>query len=121
MEKRIVWKTDEGWACSQCEWKCPFPIAVTHPTIRSAYDNLALSEFAKHLCTETIASKSTPTRHDKFREKMRILVMRGLKPAAAVEQVLREASVDHRNNPGMLEKARAEGDEFLRRVEEGYL
>ncbi|HZQ67303.1 MAG TPA: hypothetical protein VFA68_02190 [Terriglobales bacterium] len=121
MHRSIVWKTDQGWTCSGCDWGYPISIAVTDSAVRRAYDNLALSEFGKHRCPEKIATQPTPTRRNEFLEKMRVLVMRGLKPAAAVEQVLREASVDHRDNPGMLEKARAEGDEFLRRVEEGYL
>jgi len=52
---------------------------------------------------------------------MRELVMRGFKPKDAAELVLQEVMLEHRNNPEILKQARADADEFLRRIREGRL
>jgi hypothetical protein len=44
--------------------------------------------------------------------------MRGLKPKDAVEILLQEVALERGNNPKAMEKARADADEFLRRIRE---
>jgi len=56
-----------------------------------------------------------------FMKRMRELVMRGFKPKDAAELVLQEVMLEHRNNPEILKQARADADEFLRRILEGRL
>ncbi|MGA8311410.1 MAG: hypothetical protein WB755_15370 [Terriglobales bacterium] len=53
--------------------------------------------------------------------RMRELVMRGFKPKDAAELVLQEVMLEHRNDPEILRQARAEAEEFLRRIREGRL
>ena len=47
--------------------------------------------------------------------------MRGMKPKDAVEIMLQEIALECRRNPQMMEKARADADEFLRRIREGRI
>jgi len=54
-------------------------------------------------------------------ERLRNLVMRGMKPKNAVEIMLQEVALECRRNPQTMEKAGADGDEFLRRIREGRI
>jgi len=54
-------------------------------------------------------------------ERLRKLVMRGLKPKDAVEIMLQEITLERGNNPNAMENVRAGADEFLRRVREGRI
>jgi hypothetical protein len=47
--------------------------------------------------------------------------MRGLKPKDAVEIMLQEIALERGNNPKAMDKARADADEFLRRIREGRI
>jgi hypothetical protein len=51
-------------------------------------------------------------------ERLRKLVMRGLKPKDAVEIMLQEVALERGKNPKAMERARADADEFLRRIRE---
>jgi hypothetical protein len=47
--------------------------------------------------------------------------MRGFKPKDAVEITLQEMMFEHRENPKLMEKARVDAEDFLRRVKEGLI
>jgi hypothetical protein len=47
--------------------------------------------------------------------------MRGLKPKDAVEIMLQEVALERGKNPRAMEQARADADEFLRRIREGRI
>jgi hypothetical protein len=47
--------------------------------------------------------------------------MRGFRPKDAVELTLQEMMLEHRENPKLIEKARVDAEEFLRRVKEGLI
>ena len=49
-------------------------------------------------------------------ERLRMLVMRGLKPKDAVEIMLQEIALERGKDSKAVEKARADAEEFLRRV-----
>ncbi len=123
MGRSLIWITDHevrGWACSQCEWTYPIPTLLADPAAKDAYDRLASTKFKNHDCTKHPRSART-TQDDTFMERMRELVMRGFKPKDAAELVLQEVMLEHRNNPEVLKQARADADEFLRRIQEGRL
>jgi hypothetical protein len=47
--------------------------------------------------------------------------MRGFKPKDAVELVLQEITLEHSIEPKIMAQARADADDFLRRVREGLI
>lgn len=47
--------------------------------------------------------------------------MRGFKPKAAVELILRELQVEQGNDQKLVEKMRADAEDFLRRVGRGLI
>lgn len=121
MNRRMVWKQEDGWGCSNCLWRYPVYIALTDPLVRSRFDRLATARYSEHSCNELPAVRGTCRYQETFLEKMRMLVLRGLKPGDAVERILREVSFRYRDDPEMISKAREEGVIFLRRVREGNL
>ena len=52
---------------------------------------------------------------------MRRLVSQGFKPKDAVELFLQEIALELRNDPKALARAKAEGEDFLRRVKSGLI
>ena len=58
---------------------------------------------------------------ESFAERARKLVVRGFKPKDAVDVTLQEVLLEHRNDPAIAEQARAEAEQFLRRVREGLI
>jgi hypothetical protein len=50
-----------------------------------------------------------------------MLIMRGIKPKDAVEIMFEEVVLERGKNPKAMEKARADADEFLRRIREGRI
>jgi len=56
-----------------------------------------------------------------FNDRVRKLLKVGYKPKDAVEIALQEIGLEHRNDPKIMAKAKAEGDDFLRRVREGSI
>jgi len=47
--------------------------------------------------------------------------MRGFKPKDAVEITLQEIMFEHGRDPKIIEKARLDANDFLRRVKEGLI
>ena len=123
MDRYMAWKTVhdlEGWGCSQCEWRLPVPPLLASPEARSAYNRLASAQFQQHHCTNH--AKTTGRRErEPFIESARELVKRGFKPKDAVDIILAEIKLESRADPNTLEKARADADEFLRRIREGLI
>ena len=56
-----------------------------------------------------------------FTERARMLIKRGYKPKVAVELVLHEMEIEHRNGPRIMEKARSDAEDFLMRVRKGLI
>lgn len=54
-------------------------------------------------------------------ERARRLVKVGYKPKDAAALALDEVSLEHRNDAKVMSRARAEADEFLRKVREGLI
>ena len=126
MVRFLIWiEGDEnGWACSNCRWRFPVPTLLSGEEAKAAYDRLASVKFREHKCeTETsLSAAKQETRREAdtaFAERARLLIKRGYKPKVAVELVLHEMEFEHGNNPRMIEKARAEAEDFLLRIRKG--
>jgi hypothetical protein len=48
-------------------------------------------------------------------------VLRGFKPKDAADITLQEILLEHRNDAKMMEQARAEAEDFLRRIRDGLI
>jgi hypothetical protein len=128
MERSLIWIEGEGqgWACSNCQWKFPVPTLLGGAEAKSAYDRLAAGRFREHRCEagvslfaaeqETIRDVNAP-----FAERARTLIKRGYTPKVAVELVLHEMEFEHGSDSRLMEKARADGEDFLRRVRKGLI
>jgi|SRR5215469_6729733 len=127
MARALIWIDEvgnQGWACSSCSWKFPIPTLLTDPEAKSAYDRLASARFREHACTT--ATFSAPqfvdnSKEPSFADRVRKLLKVGYKPKDAVDIALQEIGLEHRNDPKVMSKARAEADDFLRRVREGSI
>jgi uncharacterized protein YoaH (UPF0181 family) len=109
----------QGWICSRCEWNSPLPTLLSNAEAKTAYDRLAASKFAQHACSDYPSRFKTG--EVSFTERIRQLVSQGFKPKDAVEILMQEIELEHRNDPKMLEQARREGEDFLRRIRAGLL
>jgi hypothetical protein len=58
---------------------------------------------------------------DPFAERAESLVLRGFKPKDTADITLQEIMPEHRNDQTIMGKARAEAEEFLRRVRDGVI
>jgi pyruvate kinase len=127
MERSLIWIESDanGWACSNCRWKFPVPTLLSGEEAKGAYDRLAAAKFRQHICesatslTATLEAKRDA--NTAFAERARTLIKRGYKPKVAVELVLQETEIEHGNDPRMMEKARADADDFLQRVRKGLI
>jgi hypothetical protein len=127
MERFLIWiEGDEnGWACSNCRWRFPVPTLLSdEEEAKAAYDRLAAVKFREHTCeAETrFPAARQETQQDAdvtFADRARSLIKRGYKPKVAVELVLHEMEFEHGHDPRMLEKARADAEDFLIRIHEG--
>ena len=109
----------QGWICSYCEWNYPLPTLLTEPQAKTAYDRLATGKFREHACENYLSRlKSTEL---SFTERIRKLVSQGFKPKDAVEILLQEVELEYHKEPNVLEQARTEAQDFLRRLREGLL
>lgn len=120
----LVWtsnRTFQGWTCSQCEWNCPLPTLLTDADARTAYDRLASAKFREHKCAEHLARIEQLEDEQSYTARIRKLVSQGFKPKDAVELFLQEISLEHRNDPKIMARAKSEGEDFLRRVKAGML
>ncbi|MGA2101654.1 MAG: hypothetical protein ABSG34_11155 [Candidatus Sulfotelmatobacter sp.] len=113
-------QTFQGWTCSQCEWNYPVPTLLNDPEARTAYDRLAAAKFRDHKCADQL-SRLAPASHDSFTARLRKLVASGFKPKDAVDLMLQEVTLEYRNQPATLAQAKAEGEDFLRRVRAGLI
>jgi len=109
----------QGWICSRCEWNCPLPTLLADAEAKTAYDRLAASKFAQHVCTDYPTRLKTG--EISFTDRIRKLVSQGFKPKDAVEILMQEIELEHRDDPKMLEQARREGEDFLRRIRAGLV
>jgi uncharacterized protein YoaH (UPF0181 family) len=109
----------QGWICSRCEWNSPLPTLLSNAEAKTAYDRLTASKFAQHACSDYPSRLKTG--EVSFTERIRQLVSQGFKPKDAVEILMQEIELEHRNDPKMLEQARREGEDFLRRIRAGLL
>ena len=123
MGRRMTWTIDqvfEGWTCSDCAWTYPIPELLVDPQAKDAYDRIASANFKGHDCGATPKGRK-PLYEEANIERLRKLVMRGLKPKDAVEIMLQEIALERGKNPKAMENARADADEFLRRIREGRI
>lgn len=126
MARALIWISDPhslGWGCSACSWKYPVPTLLSDPEAKSAYDRLAASKFRTHVCETTFREPagSDTSREPAFAERIRRLLRVGYKPADAVSLALEELSLEHRGDKAVMDRARAEAQEFLRKVREGLI
>jgi len=92
----------------------------------AAYDRLATVKFREHKCevenSLSVAKEVTKRDADTaFAERARMLIKRGYKPKVAVDLVLHEMEIEHRNDPRIMEKARSDAEDFLMRVRKGLI
>ncbi|HXJ86308.1 MAG TPA: hypothetical protein VMS18_05790 [Candidatus Binatia bacterium] len=122
--RELVWtsnRTFQGWSCSQCEWNSPLPTLLSDADARMAYDRLAAGKFREHKCADHLARIGLVVDDESFTARIRKLVSQGFKPKDAVELFLQEAALEFRNEPQTLARAKAEGEDFLRRVKAGLI
>jgi hypothetical protein len=120
--RQLIWTshhTFQGWTCSQCEWNYPLPTLLTEADARTAYDRLAAGKFKEHKCSDHLARLAGD--HESFTPRIRKLVQQGFKPKDAVELFLQEIALEYRNQPKVLQQAKADGEDFLRRVKAGLI
>jgi uncharacterized protein YoaH (UPF0181 family) len=110
----------QGWICSRCEWNYPLPTLLTDPEAKTAFDRLASGKFREHAC-ENYMSRLKTGEPASFTERIRKLVSQGFKPKDAVEILLQEVELEHSGDPKMMEQARREGEDFLRRIRVGLM
>ena len=120
----IVWTSNhsfQGWTCSQCEWNYPLPTLLSDTDARTAYDRLASAKFKEHKCADHLSRLGQIEDEESFTARIRKLISQGFKPKDAVELFLQEAALEYRGDPKTLAKAKAEGEDFLRRLRAGLL
>jgi hypothetical protein len=121
--RTLAWVSEpsfHGWTCSHCDWNYPLPTLLNDPEAKTAYDRLATGKFRQHACSDH-APRLTPVDSRSFTVRIRKLVLQGFKPRDAVELFLQEVSLEFRDQPKTLEQARADGEDFLRRVRAGLI
>jgi hypothetical protein len=121
--RELIWTshhTFQGWTCSQCEWNYPLPTLLNDPEARTAYDRLAAGKFREHKCADHLRRLGGAD-SESFTSRIRKLVSQGFKPKDAVDLFLQEIALEYRNNPKTLEQAKADGEDFLRRVKAGLI
>lgn len=119
----LLWTVErhfQGWTCSQCEWNEPIPTLLNDPDAKTAYDRIAIGKFRKHSCAE-YAIRLPTSSGDSFTIRIRKLVSKGFKPKDAVELIQQEVSIEYPGQPKVLEQARQEGEDFLRRLRAGLI
>ena len=123
--RSMIWlseSVDPGWACSRCQWRYPLPTLLAGEEAKKAFDRLATAKFREHSC-ETRPSSSAVKRDSgpTFEDRARKLVKAGYKPKDAVELLTQEIVLEHRNHPEVIERARADADDFLLKVRKGLI
>ena len=130
--RSLVWvqsNADPGWACSSCQWKFPVPTFLAGEEAKGAYDRLAATKFREHTCeaqgtspalkasSPAIKANAGPT----FADRARKLIKAGYKPKDAVELVTQEIALENRDHPEVIEQARTDAEDFLRKVRSGLI
>ena len=87
---------------------------------RTAYDRLGKGKFREHKCADHLTRLGVPDQ-ESFTPRIRKLVSQGFKPKDAVELFLQEIALEYRNQPKTLAQAKADGEDFLRRVKAGLI
>jgi hypothetical protein len=121
--RELLWTIDrtfQGWVCSQCEWNDPIPTLLTDPDAKTAYDRLAATKFRQHNCADHPMRLAAPV-GESFTARIRKMVSHGFKPKDAVELLLQEVAIEYPGQPKMLAQAKAEGEDFLRRLRAGLI
>jgi hypothetical protein len=128
MERSLIWIEGDayGWACSNCRWKFLVPTLLSGEEAMGAYHRLAALKFREHDCepetSHSVANQETKRGADTtFAERAGMLVMRGYKPKDAVELILQQTVIECGNDPRMMEKVRADAEDFLLRVRKGLI
>jgi hypothetical protein len=128
MLRFLIWTEgdNKGWACSNCQWRFPVPTFLSGEDAKGAYDRLAAIKFKEHECEGEISpSEVQPeTKLDTgipFAERARVFIKRGYTPKVAVELVLHEIEVEHGSRFQVMEKARADAEDFLVKVRKGII
>jgi len=124
MVRFLIWTEGDanGWACSNCRWRFPVPTLLNGEEAKAAYDRLAAGKFREHKCeAETRFSAAKQDAGTAFAERARMLIKRGYTPKVAVELVLHEMEFEHGNDSRMIERARADAEDFLLRVRKGLI
>jgi hypothetical protein len=123
MARWLTWIASDqahGWGCSECEWLFPVPELLNDPEAKRAYDRLASHNFQQHNCT-AFPQRAKSYNGPNLTERARKLVMRGFKPKDAVDVTLQEIELEFRSDAKMIELAKREAEDFLRRVKEGLI
>lgn len=121
--RELLWTVDrnfQGWTCSQCEWNYPVPTLLSDPEAKTAYDRLAATKFREHNCADHLMRLAS-TGTESFTARIRSMVAHGFKPKDAVELFLQEIAIEYPNQPKILDQAKAEGEDFLRRLRAGLI
>jgi len=121
--RELIWTAHhsfQGWTCSQCEWNSPLPTLLTDGEAKTAYDRLAAAKFRDHKCADHLSRLGGPDT-DNFTARIRKLVSQGFKPKDAVELFLQEVALEYRNQPKTQAQAKAEAEDFLRRLRAGLI
>ena len=125
MGRSLIWVQGSagiGWACSSCPWRFPVPTFLAGEEAKSAYDRLAAAKFREHKCeVETKPTAANKDAGTTFADRARALIAEGFKPKDAVEIVLQETALEHRNDEGMMEKARVDAEDFLLKIRKGLI
>jgi hypothetical protein len=128
MVRFLIWTEGDanGWACSNCQWRFPVPTLLSGEEAKGAYDRLAAVKFREHKYdaeTRFSVAKQEPKRDagTAFAERAQMLIKRGYKPKVAVELVLHEMEFEQGNDTRLIEKARADAEDFLQRVRKGLI
>jgi hypothetical protein len=130
MARFLIWTDGDGggakgWACSECSWKDPIPTLLSGADAKSAYDRISAAKFREHRCLNTgfDAPRLEPAATDAnaFSDRARAFIKRGYTPKIAVDLVLHELEVEHGSHSRKMDQARADAEDFLRRLKQGSL
>lgn len=128
MMRSLIWLAGDtdGWACSNCRWRCPVPTLLTTDDAKAAYDRLAAVKFREHECeSEGGLSGAKPEvkrgADTIFADRARALIKRGYTPKVAVELVLQETEIEYGKDPRRMDKARADAEDFLSKARRGLI